>query len=97
MLGLCTDKLKNMTFRQKILKLVNVPVQRIAFRKDKWGEMATVYFHGKARPISISDDGLSKDEIKGFKHDVKNGSDLMVESALATYGKDWRKYIKSRG
>jgi len=85
------------TFRQKILKMVNVPVERVAFRKDKWGVLATVYFHGKYRPESIGDDMMNdKDSIHIFKHGVKSGSGLMVKEAEKTYGENWRKYIKHR-
>ena len=84
------------TFRQKVLNLITVPVERVAFRKDKWGTICTVYFHGKFRPVTIADDTISNDDIKAFLHYVKHGSEAMVEEAEKTYGKNWRKYIKHR-
>ena len=83
-----------MDFKKRILKIVNVPVGRITFRKDKWGILATVYFNGITTPISIGDDD---DDIDCFLHSVKNGSSLMIVEAEKCYGKNWRKYIKTRG
>lgn len=30
-------------FHKKVLENINISVERISFRKDKWGEIATVY------------------------------------------------------
>jgi len=83
-----------MDFKKRILKIIDVPVGRIAFRKDKWGTLATVYFNGISTPVSIGDDF---DDIDCFLHSVKNGSEQMIKEAEKCYGKNWRKYIKVRG
>lgn len=83
-----------MDFRKRILKIIDVPVGRIAFRNDKWGTLATVYFNGVGTPISIGDD---IDDLDSFLHSVRNGSELMIREAKRCYGEDWRKYIKTRG
>lgn len=31
-------------FHKKVLENINISVERISFRKDKWGEIATVYY-----------------------------------------------------
>ena len=85
------------TFRQIILKSINVPIGRISFRVDKWGTVCTIYFHGKFNPVSICDDTMTTDDINQFLHYVKHGSDAMIEAAKETYGENWRKYIKHRG
>jgi hypothetical protein len=71
-------------FREKILKSVNVPVERISFRKDKWGELATVYFGKSHRSASIGDDDYTDKELfEGFLISVKIGSRSFVAEITA--------------
>lgn len=86
-----------MTFRANVNNLITVPVEKIIFRTDKWGKNATVYFHGKATTVFISDEDIhDPEEIQAFLHYVNNGSALMVESAQGYYGTDWQRFIKIR-
>lgn len=85
-----------MDFRKQVLELVNVPVGRIAFRTDKWGLLATVYFNGITKPESIGDDADTEDW-EDFLHYVKRKSAVMVGEAEKCYGENWREYIKARG
>lgn len=82
-------------FREKILKSVNVPVERIAFRKDKWGELATVYYGGSQRSTSIGDD-YDKEQLESFLESVKQGSRSFVSEAKKVYGDKWKSYVKHR-
>lgn len=86
------------TFREAINTLVTVPVEKIIFRTDKWGDVATVYFHGKAQPVFFEAENLADaDEIKAFLHYVKNGSELMLNEARQMFGDKYAQYIKIRG
>jgi len=82
-------------FKNQVLDLIKVPVQKVIVRKDKWGEIASVYFYGQARTTHIcSDEMEDKDMVESFLHSVNNGSGLMIEEAKRCYGEDYRKYLK---
>jgi hypothetical protein len=82
-------------FRKFILSQVKVPVERVSFRKDKWGELATVYFAKAAKSVSIGND-FDHDQLESFIHWVNNGSILFIRHAKECYGNKWGNYIKHR-
>ncbi len=82
-------------FREKILTNINTPVERISFRKDKWGDLCTVYFANAFLSCSIGND-CDKDEFDCFIETVKQGSRSFIVKAEECYGKDWIKYVKHR-
>ena len=86
------------SFKELIKKTVNTPCKRLAFRQDKWGEVATVYFEVFA-PISICvdfDKNVTNEELESFKHYVKHGSDKFVEEAKNCFGENWQDKVKHR-
>jgi len=82
-------------FHKTILDLVKVPVERISFRKDKWGEIATVHY-GKATKSTTIGDDFDTDELDCFIETVKQGSRSFVSEAKNVYGDNWTKFIKHR-
>ena len=82
-------------FREKMLKLIDVPVGRVSFRKDKWGELCSVSFARTATVVGIGEDA-SEDDLESFLHSVKNGSKLFVSEAIKVYGANWKGKVKHR-
>ena len=82
-------------FHKKVLESVNIPVERIAFRKDKWGEIATVYFGKASRSITIGDD-YDKEQFESFLETVKQRSRSFITDAKKVYGDKWKQYVKHR-
>ena len=82
-------------FHIKVLNSINTSVERISFRKDKWGEIATVYYGGVTKSTTIGDDH-DKDEWETFIETVKQGSRYFISEAKKVYGSVWKKHIKNR-
>lgn len=80
--------------KQKV-QSIKVPYQRIAFREDKWGLLATVYFWGIGRPISFDRyDIESEDSWESVKHSIITGSNKAKLEFGLRYSKDATKYVK---
>jgi len=88
----------NMSFKDKVLPLITVPVEKVIHRPVEGLDCVAVYFYGKARPAYIFNDPESEwdDDVATFLYDVRNGSDLMLLEARKMYGDSWPKYIKVR-
>lgn len=82
-------------FHKKVLESVKVPVEKISFRVDKWGEIATVYYGGVSRGTTIGDDH-DRDEFDSFLQSVKQGSRVFVSEAKKMYGEKWYDFVKHR-
>ena len=82
-------------FHKKVLGNINIPVERISFRKDKWGEIATVYYGKATRPTTIGDDH-DKDEWESFLETVKQCSRSFVAESKKVYGNNWKDFVKHR-
>ena len=82
-------------FHKKVLESIDIPVERISFRKDKWGEIATIYYGKTTRPTTIGDDH-DKDEWESFLETVKQGSRSFVSEAKKVYGNNWKDFVKHR-
>ena len=82
-------------FHKKVLEAITVPVEKISFRKDKWGEIATVYYAKSIRPTTIGDD-FDKDDWESFIETVKQCSRSFVSEAKKVYGNNWKNFVKHR-
>lgn len=83
------------SFRSAVLSAIKVPVERIAFRKDTWGEVATVYYANAFPSTSIGDD-YDDDLLECFLLTVAQGSRSFVAKAKECFGKDWKKHVRCR-
>lgn len=82
-------------FHKKVLESVKVPVERISFRKDKWGEIATIHYGKATRSTTIGDD-FDKDDFESFLETVKQGSRAFVSEAKKVYGDKWKDKVNYR-
>jgi hypothetical protein len=86
-----------MGFRDKVYSLLTMPVEKVIVRSDKWGEVATVYFYGKAVAWSIDSSSIDDaDAVETFLHSVRNGSSLMVEAAEQHFGHRWEDHVRTK-
>ena len=80
--------------REKV-SILGMPYQKISFREDKWGLLATVYFWGQSRPVSFDRyDIEDKDLWDTIKHSIKSSSNKAKMEFYLRYGKDASKYVK---
>lgn len=82
-------------FHKKVLESIKIPVERISFRNDKWGEIATVYYGKTTRPTTIGDDH-DVYEWESFLETVNQGSRAFVSEAKKVYGDKWKQFVKHR-
>lgn len=80
--------------RDKV-KMLGLPYQKMSFREDKWGLLATVYFWGLSRPVSFDRyDIEDKDLWDTITHSIKSSSNKAKMEFYLRYGKDASKYVK---
>ena len=80
--------------REKV-QILGMPYQKISFREDKWGLLATVYFWGHSRPVSFDRYDIEDEDLwETIKHSIKSSSNEAKMEFFFRYGKDASKYVK---
>jgi hypothetical protein len=80
--------------REKV-NILGLPYQKISFREDKWGLLATVYFWGHSRPVSFGMYDIEDEDLwETVKHSIKSSSNKAKMEFSFQYGKDTSKYVK---